>query len=124
MGRSGGHARRPLLGRTLAELKTLVEEAGFPVFRADQLYHWLYRRAALSFDEMHNLAREFRSWLGENHEIGHIEIADVRQSHDGSKKILFRLSDGKIVESVLMPEFDPTGAASNGGKVRWFTLCL
>lgn len=106
------HSKTTLLGLDLAQLRELVVGAGFPAFRAKQLHHWLYRKAALSFGEMHNLARDFRAWLQENCEIGHCEIAEVRHSADGSKKVLFRLGDGQIVEGVLMPEKD------------WFTLCI
>jgi 23S rRNA (adenine2503-C2)-methyltransferase len=104
--------RTVLLGMDLPQLTELVAGAGFQAFRAKQLHHWLYNRVALSFDEMHNLAREFRTWLAENCRIGHAEIAQVRESSDGSKKMLFRLDDGKVVEGVLMPERD------------WYTLCV
>lgn len=104
--------RTVLLGLPLEDLTALVVEGGFEAFRARQLYHWLYKRKASSFDEMHNLARDFRSWLNENCTIGHVDIAEVRESADGSKKILYGLCDKKIVEGVLMPERD------------WWTLCI
>ena len=105
-------ARPALLGMDLAELSMLVTGAGWPAFRAKQLHHWLYNRAAESFEEMHNLARDFRAWLGGNFRIGHNTIAAVRESSDGSRKILYRLGDGKIVEGVLMPERS------------WITMCI
>ncbi len=109
----GRHRGKPtLLGLGLAELTNLVGEAGFPAFRARQLHHWLYNRAALDFDEMHNLARDYRTWLKENTRLGHVAIADVRVSTDGSKKILYRLHDDRVVEGVLMPERD------------WWTMCI
>lgn len=112
-GKENGTDGKPvLLGQTLDELTALVTGAGYPAFRARQVHHWLYKRHATTFAQMHNLARDFRAWLETRCEIGHAEIAAIRESTDGSKKILFRLSDGKVVESVLMPERD------------WFTLCL
>src|SRR5688572_22289565 len=102
----------PLLGKDLAELTALAGQAGFPAFRAKQLYHWLYRKTALSFDEMHNLARDFRTWLQENYVVGHNEVNEMRRAADGSVKILFGLADSRVVESVLMPERD------------WKTLCV
>lgn len=104
--------RPVLLGMDLAELTALVTGAGWPAFRAKQLHHWLYNRAAESFDEMHNLARDFRAWLNGNCRIGHITIAEVRESTDGSRKLLYRLDDGRIVEGVLMPERS------------WITMCI
>ncbi len=101
-----------LLGANLWELRNLVQQAGMPVFRAKQLFHWMYHRAALSFEEMHNISRVFQQWLEENCVLGHIDIADVRESRDGSRKVVFRLADGKYVESVLIKEED------------WYTLCI
>ena len=106
-------SRTPLIGMNLPELTALLGAAGFPAFRAKQVYHWLYRHAALSFDEMNNVAKDVRAWLTEHCVVGHPEIAEIRGgAEDGSQKILFRLRDGKIVESVLMQDRD------------WQTLCL
>ena len=104
--------RRTLLGLTLEEMTSLLAEAGQPAFRGKQLYDWIYQKGARSFDEMTNLPASLRSRLGEQFVIGHAEIAQVREASDGSKKILYRLQDGKVVESVLMPERD------------WMTLCI
>jgi len=104
--------RYVLLGADLPELRALVESAGMPVFRASQLYHWMYHRAALSFDEMHNISRAFQQWLEDHCTLGYLDVADVRESTDGSRKIVFRLIDGRFVESVLIREED------------WYTLCI
>lgn len=105
--------RVSLVGLDQAGITRLVTEAGYPSFRARQLYEWIYRHAALSFDEMTSLAKDFREWLKANFELGHVDIAEVRGgAEDGSQKILFRLRDGKIVESVLMHDRD------------WQTLCV
>ena len=110
---TSSHLNRPtLVGMDLKELQTLATDAGFPAFRGKQLHHWLYKKSAISFDEMKNLPAGFREWLGENCDLGHDSIASIRKSSDGSKKILYELADGKIVESVLMPERD------------WFTMCI
>lgn len=109
---SSSASKQVLLGMDLPTLTSVVTGSGFPAFRARQLYHWLYKRAALGFDEMHNLAKEFRAWLNENCTLGFPEIVQVNEAEDGSKKVLLRLGDGNLVESVLMRERD------------WFTLCL
>lgn len=96
-----------LVGMDLPALTQMTVEAGFPGFRARQLYHWLYRHGALSFDEMINLAKDYRAWLTEHTELGHSTISEVRGgAEDGSQKILFELKDGRIVESVLMHDRD------------------
>jgi len=102
-----------LLGASLRQVTNLVQQnAGMPGFRAKQLLHWMYHRAALSFEEMHNISRAFQEWLNAHCIIGHIEPVDVRESQDGSKKIVFKLHDGKFIESVLIKEDD------------WYTLCI
>src|SRR5688572_22627054 len=70
--------RVSLVGLDLAALQALVTEAGFPSFRARQLYEWIYRHGAMSFDEMTSLAKEFRQWLKDHFQLGHIEISEIR----------------------------------------------
>ncbi len=104
---------KKLIGFSLNDLKAVMVEAGHPPFRAKQVYEWLYRQTALNFDEMTSLSKELRMWLAENFEIGHPEIAEVRGgAADGSRKMLFRLPDHRVVESVLMQDKD------------WQTLCV
>lgn len=107
-------AEKPkLVGMTEEDLVCLVKEAGQPAFRARQLYEWIYRKAALSFDEMTSLSKELRAWLQDNYVLGHPEVAHINsQAADGSRKMLFRLPDHRVVESVLMHERD------------WQTLCV
>lgn len=104
--------RRSLLGMTLPEMTDLMKEAKQPAFRGRQLFEWVYQKAVFSFDEMTNLPISLRTWLSEKFTIGHAEVAQVQEASDGSRKILYRLQDGKIIESVLMPERD------------WMTLCI
>ncbi len=91
-----------LLGKSLEDLRALVKEMGQPAFRADQLHHWLYVRGVRDYDGMTNLKKEFRAQLAERFRIGQLEIAEKQVSADGTLKYLFRLPDGKVVESVLM----------------------
>lgn len=106
-------ARPNLLGASLEELTRLVTEAGQPAFRARQIYEWIYRKAALNFQEMTSLSKELRAWLEDNFTLTYPEINEVRGgASDGSHKMLFRLKDNRIVESVLMQEKD------------WQTLCV
>ena len=105
-------AKAVLLGLDSDALTQLVTDAGFPAFRARQLNGWLYRQAATSFDEMRNLPADFRAWLEAACTIGHATVAEVRESADGSQKLLFSLGDRRIVEGVIMPERN------------WFTMCI
>ncbi len=94
--------KTPLIGMSLEELRALVKEMGEPAFRADQLHHWIYVRCIRDFDAMTNLKKEFRQKLAENYQVGVLAVAEKQVSQDGTTKYLFRLPDGKVVESVLM----------------------
>ena len=105
--------RPNLIGMTLDEIKEMLLEAGHPAFRARQLYEWLYRKGALSFDDMSSLSKDLRRWLNEHYQIRFPEIAQVNGgASDGSRKLLFQLPDKRVVESVLMQDKD------------WQTLCV
>ncbi len=91
-----------LSGLSLPELKQFVKSLGEPAFRADQIHSWIYVKWAKSFDEMSNLSAELRQRLNESACISALEIATLKVSKDGTRKYLFRLPDGKLVESVLM----------------------
>lgn len=87
---------------TLDELKTLVSSYGEPSFRAEQLY--LNVNAGKDFDEMTNVGKAFKDRLIAD---GYVAVgARVLQSHrsklDGTVKFLFSLTDGNVVEGVLM----------------------
>ena len=72
-------------------------------FRGNQVYEWLWKKGAHSFDEMTNLSKETRSMLQASFVINHIEVDDMQQSSDGTIKNAVKLHDGLVVESVLIP---------------------
>jgi len=88
---------------TLAELRAELEAMGEKPFRAAQVFEWLYKRKAASFDEFTNLAKPLRDKLSARFAINGLEVADKRESTDGTTKFLFRLGDGEHVETVLIP---------------------
>ena len=91
-----------LIGMTKAELEAFVVSMGEPRFRAEQLHNWIYVKNVRDFDAMLNLKKEFREKLKQNTQVGCLKIAEKQVSSDGTTKYLFRLADGKVVESVLM----------------------
>lgn len=100
-----GDSKPNLIGKNLEELTQIVMEAGHPAFRAKQLYEWIYRHAALTFDDMTTLSKQFREWLISNYSLSFPLISKVYgKKEQGSQKILFSLHDNKTVESVLMEE--------------------
>lgn len=94
--------REPLIGKSLAELRQLVTEMEEPAFRAEQLHNWLYVRCVRDLEQMTNLKKSFRDKLAERYTVGSLVVDEKQESQDGTVKYLFRLPDGKVVESVLM----------------------
>ncbi len=96
-------SRTDIKSLTLSELNNLIAELGLPKFRAGQIYSWLHKQFAVSFDEMTNLSKDLRASLSESFEILNCEIEQKFVSKlDGTVKYLFRLNDGEFIESVLM----------------------
>ncbi|MCM1267706.1 MAG: 23S rRNA (adenine(2503)-C(2))-methyltransferase RlmN [Bacteroidales bacterium] len=95
--------KKEIKSLTLSELKAEMEEAGEKSFRAAQLYEWMHRKLARGFDEMTNLPLAMREQCGERYTYTALRIAAVQESAvDGTKKYLFALADGNVVESVWM----------------------
>ena len=87
---------------TVEELKGLMAELGEKPFRAKQIYGWLHEHLVTSYDEMANIPKSLKEKLKE-YPITVLEELDVQTSKvDGTRKYLFRLSDGNMIESVLM----------------------
>jgi 23S rRNA (adenine2503-C2)-methyltransferase len=102
---------------TVTEIEKLVVSLGEPVYRANQLIDWVYKRLAASVDDMTDLPKPFRARLRSS-VILHTAIL-VRQlvSTDGTVKGLFKLADGKTIEAALMLY------AAGAGRPRT-TVCL
>ncbi len=87
----------------LEQLKEEFASMGEKAFRAKQTYEWMHQKLARSFDEMTNLSKDFREKCKEKYEYTSLEILRVQESKlDGTKKFLFGLRDGNVVESVWM----------------------
>ena len=88
---------------SLPELTTLLAEWGQPAYRARQVWEWLYRHYAGTFDEMSTLPGALRERLASETTLTIGEIALSRNSSDGqTRKVLFQLPDGQYIETVLM----------------------
>ncbi|HET6371180.1 MAG TPA: radical SAM protein, partial [Nitrospiria bacterium] len=99
-------------------LEAFILELGWRRFRSDQLFAWIYRMRAESFDQMTNLSREERSLLDRRTRLSRLQTLTVQRSEDGTEKYLFGLEDGNRIESVLIPDAKGTGERSR------LTLCL
>ncbi len=89
-----------------AALEALVAGLGEKPFRARQLFRWLHRLGAATLEEMTDLPRPFRASLAARATLTTLERASEQRSVDGTIKWTWRTGDGKLVESVYMPEPD------------------
>ena len=88
------------------DLVQLVSDLGEKRFRARQIWDWVYEARVNSFSEMRNLPHSTIDKLNEVAALGELEIAAQQLSRDGTEKRLYRLKDGQLIESVLMPYDD------------------
>jgi len=88
---------------SLPELTELMVGLGEKGFRAKQVYEWLWKKDASSFEEMSSLSKELRSQLEKHFEIDHIEIQDQQISTDKTIKCALNTYDSRVVEGVLIP---------------------
>ncbi|WML49314.1 23S rRNA (adenine(2503)-C(2))-methyltransferase RlmN [Neobacillus sp. PS3-34] len=86
----------------LHELKEWLSNNGEKAFRAEQVFDWLYKKRAVSFEDMSNLSKSTRDKLSDNFQITTLKTAIRQQSADGTIKFLFELHDGYSIETVLM----------------------
>lgn len=110
-------------------LPSLAEELkllGQKPYRARQIYRWLHRSGAASFDEMSDLPRELRAELADRFELRTLELSAEQRSEDGTIKWRWRTGDDLFIESVYMPHV-PEEAEDEGdgpvGRSRR-TLCV
>jgi 23S rRNA (adenine2503-C2)-methyltransferase len=91
-----------------------------PVYRVDQVLHWLYQRRATSWDEMSNLPKSLRQLLSDAYALTILELVRKQGARDTTQKFLWRLKDHSLVESVLIP----ASPALYGEPSDRHTLCV
>ncbi|MEN9654158.1 MAG: ribosomal large subunit methyltransferase 2 [Chlamydiota bacterium] len=96
-----------LCSQTVESLQSWMAEQGEKPFRAGQVLQWLYAEGARSFDAMTNLSKALRKALSERFSISSLTLVRSVMSEDQqTEKFLWKLADGKLVESVLISSFD------------------
>lgn len=99
-----------LIGMTRHELAAALSTLGVPDkqlrMRVSQIWGWLYAHGVREFDQMSNVAKDLREKLAAHYSLARLELADAQHSNDGTRKYLFRLDDGQLVETVYIPELD------------------
>ena len=89
-----------------AQLVDFLLESEEKSFRAKQVYEWLWKKSARSFDEMTNLSLDTRKLLSENYKITPVAVDQMQISNDKTIKSSFKLYDGHKIEGVLIPADD------------------
>lgn len=87
---------------TLEELTSWLTDNNQKAFRAKQIWKFLYEQRVESFSAMHNIGKELQDLLAQHFQMLAVEKEVIQKSKDGTIKFLFRLSDGELIETVLM----------------------
>jgi len=96
-------SKKDIRALSLEELKTIFIKNGDQAFRAKQVYEWLWKKSAHTFDGMTSLSKATREFLNNHFIINAVKIDEMQISNDRTIKNAFKLFDGKIVEGVLIP---------------------
>jgi len=103
---TAGHTRIHLLGQTAESFAQWMGERGHKPYRTKQVLEWVYKKAAVSFDQMTNLGKDMRAELASAFDIYVSQVVREQTSSDGTIKQLLRWPDGETCECVLIPERD------------------
>lgn len=91
---------------SLSELEVFIVSIGEKKFRASQIMEWIWKKGAVSFDDMSNLPKPLRDKLSENFRFGNVVCVYSVASVDGTRKFLFETADSYRFEGVLIPSAD------------------
>ncbi len=92
--------KESLLSLTFEKLQEVLIKLGQPKYRAEQIFNQLHNNKIL--EQMSNIPKDLVTSLKENYDDVCLQIIKVQESKDGTKKFLYRLNDGNIIEGVLM----------------------
>ena len=113
--------RRPdIKSVTREELLAQFQAWAAPAYRVDQLLAWLYDRRATSWASMSNLPQPLRERLAQTYGLGALALMNQQGAGDQTRKFLWRLEDGNLIESVLIP----ASPALFGDPSDRHTLCV
>lgn len=113
-------AKRPIHSLLLDEIEIFLSTLNEKPYRAKQIVDWLYKKRVHSFDEMSDLPQMLREKLANEFRFGQLETVRVLGSKDTTRKFLFRLGDGSLIESVLIP----ASPALYGERSDRRTICV
>jgi len=118
----GTPADLDLSGAELHELEAALADLGSPPFHARQIFQWIHKRGVTDVRLMTDLSRALREALATRFVLTTPDVVKTERSSDGTTKFLLRLSDGKQIEAVCIPEH-PVGP-TDVRDVDRVTFCL
>ncbi len=92
-----------LWGLPLNQMRSLLKEQGFTPFSADQIYHWVFKKAVFEQEGWGNVSKKVKAYLEEKFDLFVPNIVWSGLSRDGTRKFLIGMSDGHTVETVAIP---------------------
>ena len=105
---------------TRGELEAQFKRWNAPAYRVTQLLEWLYARRVTTWEAMTNLPKSLREKLAENFSLHSLELVRKQGAQDITQKFLWKLADGSLIESVLIP----ANPALYGEASDRHTLCI
>ena len=109
-----------LLGYSLADLETIYAEMGEKPYRVKQTLEWIYQQRISDIEEMSNLPASLRKHLSDTYYLNDLEHIETKGAADTTRKFLFRLHDGRYVETV----FIPASVGLKGKQSSRKTICV
>lgn len=88
---------------SLEQLTEVFTEMGEKKFRTKQVWEWLWKKGAASFDEMTDLSKELREKLAQKFTLPALTVSATQHSTDGTVKFSFKTVEGFVCEGVLIP---------------------
>ena len=91
-----------------------------PSYRMEQLRHWIFEQGTFDWVEMSNLPKSLRQGLSDHWDLCPMKLLRAQGSTDTTRKFLWKLRDGQLIESVLIPATTGT----KGVRSSRLTLCV
>jgi 23S rRNA (adenine2503-C2)-methyltransferase len=113
-------AKNPLLAMSPADLEPVLAEWSEKPYRAKQIIEWVFKKRVEAFEAMTSLKPALQAALTEKFALRTMSLARVEGSRDTTQKFLFKLHDGRFVETVLIP----ASVSFDGERSNRRTLCV
>ena len=94
--------KKSIYSLDIQDWQNWLQEQKQPKFRANQIFDWLFKKRVTSIDEMSNLPKDLKGLMQESFDVTTLKERKKQVASDGTTKFLFELSDGDLIETVLM----------------------